>query len=111
MSADGVSTGFRLRQLPDGRQGVLDLLAFARRVPVIHGLLEVDVTEARQQLTQHPEATVTAFVTTSVALTLSFDHSVVDGAPAARFAATLRELLESGSVIEPNTQAVPDGAS
>ncbi|MGZ4110435.1 MAG: 2-oxo acid dehydrogenase subunit E2 [Actinomycetota bacterium] len=30
-----------------------------------------------------------------VDLTLSFDHDVVDGAPAARFAARLRELLES----------------
>ena len=30
-----------------------------------------------------------------VDLTLSFDHDVVDGAPAARFTATLRELIES----------------
>ena len=32
-------------------------------------------------------------------LTLAIDHNVVDGAPAARFAAEFRELLESGSVI------------
>jgi pyruvate/2-oxoglutarate dehydrogenase complex dihydrolipoamide acyltransferase (E2) component len=34
-------------------------------------------------------------------LTLAIDHNVVDGAPAARFAAGFRELLESASVISP----------
>jgi pyruvate/2-oxoglutarate dehydrogenase complex dihydrolipoamide acyltransferase (E2) component len=41
-------------------------------------------------------------------LTLSFDHDVVDGGPAARFAQRLKELIEScyglvepGSLIEP----------
>jgi pyruvate/2-oxoglutarate dehydrogenase complex dihydrolipoamide acyltransferase (E2) component len=33
-------------------------------------------------------------------LTLSFDHDVVDGAPAARFARTLRELLEGADGVE-----------
>lgn len=32
-------------------------------------------------------------------LTLSFDHDVVDGAPAARFTARLTELLESGDLL------------
>lgn len=32
-------------------------------------------------------------------LTLSFDHAVVDGAPAARFAETLRTLVESAAVL------------
>jgi pyruvate/2-oxoglutarate dehydrogenase complex dihydrolipoamide acyltransferase (E2) component len=32
-------------------------------------------------------------------LTVTVDHNVVDGAPAARFGATLRELLERGSVL------------
>jgi len=32
-------------------------------------------------------------------LTLSFDHGVVDGAPAARFAETLRTLVESAAVL------------
>jgi len=31
-------------------------------------------------------------------LTLSFDHDVVDGAPAARFAQTFTELVESAAV-------------
>ena len=33
-------------------------------------------------------------------LTLTFDHAVVDGAPAARFAETLRHLTESAAVLE-----------
>ena len=34
-------------------------------------------------------------------LTVAIDHNVVDGAPAARFAAEFRELLESAAVITP----------
>jgi len=33
-------------------------------------------------------------------LTVSFDHDVVDGAPAARFTSDLKELLESASLLE-----------
>lgn len=33
-------------------------------------------------------------------LTLSFDHAVVDGAPAARFAATLRRLFEAAEALD-----------
>jgi pyruvate/2-oxoglutarate dehydrogenase complex dihydrolipoamide acyltransferase (E2) component len=33
-------------------------------------------------------------------LTLSFDHDIVDGAPAARFAQHLKELLESSHGLE-----------
>ena len=35
-------------------------------------------------------------------LTLSFDHGVVDGAPAARFVATLRDLTETAAAFENN---------
>ncbi len=42
-------------------------------------------------------------------MTLSFDHDIVDGAPAARFARRLKELIESGYglgdlVVEPEPQ-------
>lgn len=35
-----------------------------------------------------------------VCLTLTFDHDIVDGAPAARFARRLIELIESGAGLE-----------
>ena len=36
-----------------------------------------------------------------LSLTLSFDHDVVEGAPAARFAARLKELIEGAALIRP----------
>ena len=38
-------------------------------------------------------------------LTLSFDHAVIDGAPAARFAQTLRSLVESAAAFDDTVQA------
>lgn len=35
----------------------------------------------------------------TLALTLSFDHTVVDGGPAARFATTLPAMLQDGTVL------------
>ncbi len=35
-----------------------------------------------------------------LALTASFDHDIVDGAPAARFASCLRELVEGAEVLQ-----------
>lgn len=40
-------------------------------------------------------------------LTLTFDHAVIDGAPAPRFVETLRDLTETAAVFE-NTHARPD---
>jgi pyruvate/2-oxoglutarate dehydrogenase complex dihydrolipoamide acyltransferase (E2) component len=37
---------------------------------------------------------------------VAIDHNIVDGAPAARFAAELRELLESAAVISPSSVAL-----
>lgn len=46
-----------------------------------------------------------------LSLTLSFDHDIVDGAPAARFTQRLKELLEGGySLIEPGSPAEPTPA-
>jgi pyruvate/2-oxoglutarate dehydrogenase complex dihydrolipoamide acyltransferase (E2) component len=42
-----------------------------------------------------------------VDLTLSFDHDVVDGAPAARFTAKLRELIESAKGLDQLTTILP----
>jgi len=41
-------------------------------------------------------------------LTLSFDHGVIDGAPAARFVETLRDLMESAAVLAVERTSVPD---
>jgi pyruvate/2-oxoglutarate dehydrogenase complex dihydrolipoamide acyltransferase (E2) component len=50
-----------------------------------------------------------------LSLTISFDHDIIDGAPAARFTQRLKELIESGyslfdSTVEPE-QAGAEGAS
>ena len=50
-----------------------------------------------------------------LSLTLSFDHDLIDGAPAARFTGRLKELIESGyglddSMVE-SEQAVASGTS
>jgi pyruvate/2-oxoglutarate dehydrogenase complex dihydrolipoamide acyltransferase (E2) component len=38
-------------------------------------------------------------------LTMAIDHNVVDGAPATRFAAELREIIETAAVVSPSNQA------
>ena len=38
-------------------------------------------------------------------MTISFDHSIVDGAPAARFTGRLKELIESGYGLDDSTAA------
>jgi pyruvate/2-oxoglutarate dehydrogenase complex dihydrolipoamide acyltransferase (E2) component len=46
-----------------------------------------------------------------LSITLSFDHDIVDGAPAARFTQRLKELLESGyGLVEPRSPAEPSPA-
>jgi len=38
-------------------------------------------------------------------MTISFDHSIVDGAPAARFTGRLKDLIESGYGLDDFTAA------
>jgi pyruvate/2-oxoglutarate dehydrogenase complex dihydrolipoamide acyltransferase (E2) component len=45
-----------------------------------------------------------------LSLTLSFDHDVVDGAPAARFGMRLKELIEGGALIPAPDPSAPDAA-
>ena len=40
-------------------------------------------------------------------LTVSFDHDIVDGAPAARFVRSLADLVEGASALEPEQVAQP----
>lgn len=52
-------------------------------------------------ITQRPAVYAgTIAVRDFLSLTVSVDHDVVDGAPAARFAADLREIMESATVLE-----------
>ena len=48
-------------------------------------------------------------------MTISFDHSIVDGAPAARFTGRLKDLIESGYGLDDSTveleKAVAPGTS
>ena len=49
-----------------------------------------------------------------LSMTISFDHDIIDGAPAARFTERLKDLIESGyglfdSTVEPE-QTVAEGA-
>ena len=38
-----------------------------------------------------------------LSLTISFDHDIIDGAPATRFTVRLKELIESGYVLDDST--------
>jgi pyruvate/2-oxoglutarate dehydrogenase complex dihydrolipoamide acyltransferase (E2) component len=42
-------------------------------------------------------------------LTVTIDHNVVDGAPAARFGAELRRRMEDGATVEQAIQGLPEG--
>ena len=48
-----------------------------------------------------------------LSLTISFDHDIIDGAPAARFTQRLKDLIESGYDLDDSTveseQAVAPG--
>ncbi len=46
-----------------------------------------------------------------LSITLSFDHDIVDGAPAARFTQRLKELIENGyGLLEPDSPTEPSSA-
>ena len=66
--------------IPKGRRLITDLGRIVKDRPAIRGLLESGVTEPREILD----------------VTLDFDHNVVDGAPAARFAQRFAEVVEAG---------------
>jgi hypothetical protein len=63
---------FEVRPFPRARHDIVDALEVGVRRHMVHALLELDVTLA---------------------------HDLVDGAPAARFARRLRELVEQAEVL------------
>lgn len=60
--------GYRVEPYPRDRLMVLDTMRFAQRLPIIHGLIEVDVNAARARMRAQPDPpTVTAFVLATLA--------------------------------------------
>jgi len=82
----------RVRVLPYAKYRRFTAAAYqsVRHKQVIHGLLDVDVTRPCTLLSAHKATTGE-----SLSFTISVDHDIVDGAPAARFAKRLKELIES----------------
>ncbi|WP_084959930.1 2-oxo acid dehydrogenase subunit E2 [Thermoactinospora rubra] len=77
----------RLVSLPPMRQAQIDLLTFAARLRAMLGLLEVDVTRARQIMRERraegEDLSFTAFAVACLARTV-IEHPEVQGLPAGR---------------------------
>ena len=115
--------GYQTRPFLKIRRAYTDLLTATKRKNIIHGLVEIDVTNAHRLLRQREAAgedlSFTAFLIHAVARAVDEDRimhayrrrgrlilfddvdvntqietAVVDGAPAARFAGRLAELIE-----------------
>jgi hypothetical protein len=80
MRRDLSQAGYRVLPFSNVRRQQIDWLDLMQRQHTIHALLEVDVTDARPSIRRYRAAT----------------HDIIDGAPAARFASHLRELIEGG---------------
>ena len=66
--AAGRDRGVDVRAFPSSRRLVTAAVRAGRRIVPMHGLLEVDITDARRQLDQHnPPLSLTAFVIASTA--------------------------------------------
>ena len=61
----------------------------------IHSLTEIDVTEPRRLIHKIQEKGGP-----KISFTASFDHEIVDGAPAARFMKQFSEMVEGGSLLD-----------
>jgi pyruvate/2-oxoglutarate dehydrogenase complex dihydrolipoamide acyltransferase (E2) component len=68
MSGPGRARGLDVLPFPSSRRAVTAAVRAGRRIVPMHGLLEVDVTDARRLLTGHePPLSTTAFVVAAVA--------------------------------------------
>lgn len=99
---------YEVRPFPRSRRIVVDGgRANAKRHAMV-GLIEMDVTAARERIREHERATgqrlsFTAFVVACLGRAVAAEpsaHDVVDGAPAARFTARLRELIGSAELLD-----------
>jgi hypothetical protein len=95
---------YEVRPFLPVRRASVDVLHAGHRKDLIHGPVEFDVTDARRLLRGGGAVPALRPVPVAgrstrremLAVTLSFGHDVVDGAPPARFSARLGDFLESG---------------
>lgn len=114
--------GYQLRPFPKIRRAYVDVLREGHRRHTIHGLVEVDVTDARAAIRAPaaaggPRLSFTGFIVACTpkpvdedrlmharrrhqSLTISVDHDIIDGAPAERFVERLRQLIESADGLD-----------
>ena len=84
MSSKTQDNGYEIVPFARIREAIIDVMVPAQKKHNIHVLFEADVTDVRAHLRKIKAETAT------------FDHDIVDGAPAARFAQALKELIENG---------------
>ena len=103
--------GYQVLPFSMNRRMVAASASVAREQNNIQGLIEVDISEPRRLIREHRQRTgerlsLTAYVT--ICLTMTFNHDIVDGAPAARFLKRFSELLKNGELLrdEINHQAI-----
>ena len=80
--------------------------AVGAHMPTEPASIVVTISVPKQELTVVVDGVVVA--RPMLPLTLSFDHAVVDGAPAARFVETLRGLVETAAALDEKPAAPPD---
>ena len=77
MRGVGRPRGLEVLPFPSSRRAVTAAVRAGRRIVPMHGLLEVDITEARRQLADHdPPLSMTAFVIAAVARTAAVHPEV-----------------------------------
>ena len=77
--------------------GAAEALEWIRRRGILHCFLTNTTSRSRKQLARKLAEMVGRIEPRQIlSLTIIFDHDVIDGAPAARFARRLVELIESG---------------
>lgn len=78
------SKGYQAIPYSINRRMISASSALAREQNNIQAITEVDISEPRRLIREH------------LCLTLTFDHDIVDGAPAARFVKSFSKLLQGG---------------
>ena len=87
----GDKQSFRIEPIPAMHRFTFDAGYLGRSRHIVHGLIEVDVKKAHECIREFLD------------LTVSVDHDIVDGAPAARFIQSFRARLEEAKDLPPNT--------